>query len=61
MRCSRVEPEEWPTPVPARGRATARLKLFAVEPGPFTIEQAFWYAEPTVLRRVPFTIRGSAE
>jgi hypothetical protein len=35
--------------------------LVAYEPGEFTIEQAFWSAEPTVLRRVPFTIRGSAE
>lgn len=42
------------------GKAIVRLELHPFQPGPFNIELAFWTAEPHLLRRVPFTIRGEA-
>jgi hypothetical protein len=46
--------------VPPHGKAVVRLEVRADELGPFNIELAFWTAEPRVLRRVPFTVRGEA-
>lgn len=46
--------------VPPHGKTVVRLELQASESGPFSIDLAFWTAEPRVLRRVPFTVRGEA-
>jgi hypothetical protein len=46
--------------VPPYGKAVVRLQLQPFNTGPFSIDLAFWTAEPHVLRRVPFTARGEA-